>query len=106
MTGDRKDPTGEPIAVWRPLAGGLLAVAVLPLLIVLPEAGLPLAYVALRLLATRFPWASRADARLRRTAARARSRFRALPWPWRTAIVTAVAAALTAALWWTLSTAS
>jgi hypothetical protein len=112
MTGDvardrrPRSNVAEPMAVWRPLAGGLLAVTALPLLIILPEAGLPIAFVALRLLAARFAWASRVDAGLRRTVAGIRSRFGALPWPWKTTIITGAAAALTASLWWALAAAT
>lgn len=93
----------EPLPVWRPLSGGLLAVATLPLLVVLPEAGLPIAFVALRLLATRFAWAVRADATLRRAAAWIRARFTVLPWPWKTAVIASLAGAFTAMLWWTVN---
>ncbi|WP_433304104.1 hypothetical protein ACQP2F_13940 [Actinoplanes sp. CA-030573] len=78
-------PTGRgtkaarPRPRWRPLAGLVLGVLAAPLLIVLPEAGLPLAYVALRLLASRFAWASRADDALRRLSGKVHAWFVALP---------------------------
>ncbi|MGW5047448.1 hypothetical protein [Streptomyces griseoluteus] len=97
---------GEKPPLWRPLVGGLLAVAALPLLVALPEVGLPIVLVALRLLASRFTWAARADAGLRRAAARMRTRLAALPRPLKTAAVAGMVAAFAAALWWTVSAAS
>ena len=44
------------------LGGFALLVASLPLIVLLPEAGIPLILVALRLLATEFDWAARAYA--------------------------------------------
>ncbi|MFF9363847.1 hypothetical protein [Streptomyces griseoluteus] len=90
----------------RPLAGGVLAVVALPLLVALPEVGLPIVLVALRLLASRFAWAARADAGLRRATARMRTRLAALPRPLKTAAVAGMLAAFAAALWWTVSGAS
>lgn len=63
--------------MWRRAAqvlGGLvLLVASLPLLVVLPEAGVPLGLLALRVLALEFDWAARAYA----VAAWGWARFRA-----------------------------
>lgn len=50
--------------LWKPLFGALLMLVALPALVLLPEAGLPLAFLALRLLATRYAWAMSADRRL------------------------------------------
>ncbi|MFJ5520927.1 hypothetical protein ACIQB4_28270 [Streptomyces griseoluteus] len=78
----------------------------LPLLVVLPEVGLPIVFVALRLLASRFAWAALADAGLRRATARIRMRLATLPRPLKTATVVGMLAVAAAALWWTGSTVS
>ncbi|MEU5251877.1 hypothetical protein [Streptomyces longwoodensis] len=103
--GAARSRTGERPPLWRPLAGGALAFAALPLLVVLPEVGLPVVFVALRLLASRFAWAARVDAALRRATARVRKRFAAMPRPLRTAVVAGATAAFAAVLWGTVSAA-
>lgn len=93
---DGREPRG---AIWRPLLGALVGVLALPLLILLPEIGLPLAYLSLRLLATRYPWAGRADQRLRRAAARVHAWFTGLAWPARVAVVLVLVLVLGVLLW-------
>jgi len=51
--------------MWKPLVGALLMLGAVPTIVFLPEAGLPLAFLALRLLASRYAWAASADRRLR-----------------------------------------
>lgn len=61
------------------VAGGILSIAGMALLLPLPEIGLPLLLVGLRLLGRRFSWARRANARVDRLARRAADRYHRLP---------------------------
>src|SRR5687767_4974724 len=52
----------KPIRIATAAAGALAAIAAIPITIVLPELGIPLLLIALRLLAVEFDWAARAYA--------------------------------------------
>jgi hypothetical protein len=64
-----------PVRVARILGGALLGIASLPLVLLLPEIGVPLLLVALRLLADEYAWAARAYASVASTWTRVRAWF-------------------------------
>lgn len=61
------------------LSGGVLALAGLVLLLPLPEVGVPLLLVGLRLLGRRYAWARRANAWVDHRARQVRDGFHRLP---------------------------
>lgn len=80
----------SPVIVWLILAGGFVCVILGAVLTIpLPEAGIPLLLVGLRLLALRLPWAARAYAHLRFRWSRAKGWWRAKP-GWVRDVVTAI----------------
>ncbi|HEU0245779.1 MAG TPA: hypothetical protein VFR38_01695 [Gaiellaceae bacterium] len=74
------------------LAGLMGAVLVLPV----PELGLPLLLVGLRLLALEYEWATRAYLPV----ARLRDRVKALSLAWKIAVAAIVVLAIAGLLWW------
>ena len=68
-----------PLRVVTALAGALLGLVSVPLAIVLPEIGVPLLLVGLRLLAYEFAWAVRAYASVAWTWMRVKTWFAAKP---------------------------
>lgn len=86
--GDGRDA----LPVWRPLAGAVIGLTALPLIPVLPEVGIPVLYLALRLLGTRYTWAGRVHQRCRGIVLRIRRWWHA--WPQQTRIVWTVLASL------------
>lgn len=84
------------------LAGGLLALVALPVLVLLPEFGIPLLLAALRLLAFQFAWAARANAWIDERWRRFRRWFAGAPAPLRIAIVIGLLAIAVAVAWFTL----
>ena len=86
------------------LAGCLISVVGAVLLVLLPELGLPILLVGLRLLAYKFYWAARAYAWVAALAERFRGWYRSLPLSTRRSVVAAIVllalVGLVAALGW------
>ena len=59
---ERGQGRSTPVRIVVAIFGLMTLLAALPLVVVLPEAGVPLLLVALRLLAVEFDWAARAHA--------------------------------------------
>ena len=78
------------------IGGGFLALAGAVLLVPLPELGLPLLLVGLRLLALEYEWAARAYVPV----ARLWDRLKALPMRWKVAIAAVAIIAVGAIVWW------
>ncbi|MDN5858879.1 MAG: hypothetical protein L0H84_09670 [Pseudonocardia sp.] len=88
--------------MWQPLAGAVLALGAAPAMIVVPELAAPVVFLALRLLATRYTWADRADRRLQELFARGRRWWRARSLSARQIATTGVLVLLVTAGWGTL----
>jgi len=80
-------------------AGSLIGVASVPLVVVLPELGIPALLVALRLLAVEFDWAAHCYARVVWRWAQVRSWYRNGSRAVRALVVVALLAGAVALLW-------
>lgn len=81
----------SPAARFAQVAGGLVMLLLaLPLAIVVPELGVPLLLLALRLLADEFDWAARAYATVAWRWERFRGWFAARSWPQKALVVAAL----------------
>ena len=78
------------------LGGGLVGLLGAVLLLPLPELGLPLLLVGLRVLALEYEWAERAYVPV----ARLWERLKALSAPWKIAIAACAVLAVGAIVWW------
>ncbi|MGH3551113.1 MAG: hypothetical protein ACRDT5_00640 [Mycobacterium sp.] len=85
------------------LAGGLAALAGLLLVIPLPEGGIPLLLLALRLLALEYDWAARGYAGASWRWERFKQRWRSWPAWLRYGTVVAITALVIALVWWLLA---
>lgn len=90
-----------PVRAGLTLVGAILLLASVPLVVVLPELGVPAALVALRLLAVEVDWAAKAYAWIDWRFSQARRWYRRQPRAVRTGVVLALLA-LAAALVWLL----
>ena len=85
------------------LAGTVLGIVAVPLVLVLPEIGVPLAVAALSLLALEFEWAVRALGRLLRTWGRIRRWYRSRSPLGRTVVWIVLIGVLVALVWLTFA---
>jgi hypothetical protein len=84
------------VRILAVLGGGLAAFAGIALVVPLPELGLPLLLVGLRLLALEYEWAARAYVPI----ARLWDRLKALPMRWKIAIAVIAVCVVSAVVWW------
>ena len=94
---DRARP--KPIRIAAATAGALAALAAIPLIVVLPELGVPLLLIALRLLAVEFDWAAQAYAWVIWRWSQARHWFANASKPARAATVILLVAIAVALIW-------
>ena len=101
VLGYRARARRRPPALRAALAvlGTLLLVACVPLVVVLPEIGVPALLVALRLLAAEADWAARAYAWIDWRFNQSRDWFHRQPIPVRSAVLVALLAAAAALVW-------
>ena len=84
------------------VAGFLILASGSLLLVPLPEAGVPLILLGLRLLGSRFEWARRANVRVDKFFHDVKARWKRLAWPMRFAITLAVLSLIGLLIWWWL----
>ena len=89
----------KPIRIATAAAGALAAIAAIPITIVLPELGIPLLLIALRVLAIEFDWAARAYAWVVWRWSQAMHWFANASQPARAATIIVLVAIATALLW-------
>jgi len=89
----------RPVRVALALAGAVLLLASIPLVVVLPEAGVPALLVALRLLAVEADWAARAYAWIDWRFSQARNWFHRQSRPTRAAVIAALLAVAVVLVW-------
>jgi hypothetical protein len=88
-----------PIRVTLAVLGGLLLVACIPLIVLLPEVGIPALLIAFRLLAVEAEWAARAYAWTDWRFTQLRDWYHRQSAVWRAAIVTGLLLAAAALVW-------
>ena len=93
---ERQRQRSRAARVLTVLGGGLVGLLGAVLLLPLPELGLPLLLVGLRVLALEYEWAERAYVPV----ARLWERLKALSTPWKVAIAACAILAVGAIVWW------